>query len=265
MLKYVVREWFPRSISARLWGDRERWGLVVQPDDACWKEWQRISAKAYMITQRNSVGTMLLNAGYRVMSEMEMTGKRVLEIGPGDIQHIAFWRGRPAEYLLADIHPDMLRMAEHKLQSANIPSRSLLVRRGESLPLEDSSVDVVISFNSLEHLYPLASYLSDFSRVLRPGGTLIGAIPAEGGLAWGLGRMLTTRRWFRKNTAVDLDKIICWEHPNFADQIVKELDRCFEGQSLALWPMPVLPLLDANLVIRFVYRKGESKCFSAIP
>jgi len=259
MLKYVFREWFPRSISARLWGDRERWGLVVQPDDACYKEWLRISAKVYMITQRNSLGTLLLNAGYSVMSEIDLTGKRVLEIGPGDILHTQFWRGRPAEYILADIHPDMLSMAERKLQSANITSRSVLLRRGDTLPLGDASVDVVISFNSLEHLYPLAPYLADFSRVLRPGGTLIGAIPAEGGLAWGLGRMLTTRRWFRKNTSVDLDKIICWEHPNFADQIVEELERGFERRRLALWPLPVLPLLDANLVVRFVYCKGGNK------
>lgn len=259
MLKYVVRDWLSRGVSSRLWGDRERWGLVAQPEDACWKEWQRISAKAYMITQRNWMGTKLLNAGYQVMSEMDMTGKRVLEIGPGDIQHIAFWRGRPEEYLLADIHPDMLGMAEHKLQSANIPSRPLLVHRGEALSLEDSSVDVVISFNSLEHLYPLAFHLSEFSRVLRPGGILIGAIPAEGGLAWGLGRMLTTRRWFMKNTSVDLDKIICWEHPNFADQIVAGLDQNFERDTLALWPMPMLPLLDANLVISFRYFKREHK------
>jgi SAM-dependent methyltransferase len=256
MLRYVVREWIPQSISSRLWGDRKRWGLSVQPDDKDWKEWQRISAKAYMITQRNSVGSMLLKAGYRVMSAIDMTGKRVLEIGPGDIQHINFWRGRPAEYLLADIHPEMLSMAEEKLRLVDIPSRSLLVDRGELLPLEDSSVDVVISFNSLEHLYPLDPYLADLIRVLRPGGVLIGAIPAEGGLAWGLGRMLTTRRWFRQNTAVDLDKIICWEHPNFADQIIEELNQRFERKSLSLWPMQVLPFLDINLVIRFIYCKG---------
>ena len=259
MLKFVLRDWIPRNISALLWGDRERWGLVVQPDDTCWTEWQRIAAKAYMVTQRNTLGNLLLNAGYSVMSDIDLTGKRVLEIGPGDIQHTPFWRGRPAEYLLADIHPDMLCMAERKLQSANIPSRSLLLRRFDTLPLCDASVDVVISFNSLEHLYPLAPYLADFSRVLSPGGTLIGAIPAEGGLAWGFGRMLTTRRWFRKNTSVDLDKIICWEHPNFADQIVEELERVFERRRLALWPIPVLPLLDANLIVRFVHFKGENK------
>jgi ubiquinone/menaquinone biosynthesis C-methylase UbiE len=264
MLKYIAREWIPQSISSRLWGDRKRWGLIVQPNDTCWKEWQRISAKAHMITQRNSIGTMLLNAGYGVMSDIDIAGKRILEIGPGDIQHIDFWRERPAEYFLADIHPEMLSIAEHKLQLAGIPSRSLLVNRGEQLPIEDSSVDIVISFNSLEHLYPLSPYLLDFSRVLRPGGILIGAIPTEGGLAWGLGRMLTTRRWFNKNTNVNLDKIICWEHPNFADQIVKELDRIFKRQSLTLWPIRMLPLLDANLVIRFLYCKGDNGCNEVI-
>lgn len=257
MKPLLLRNLLPQWMSLPLWGNRKRWGVVAQPDDACWKEWQRISSDAYMATQRNNrkITATVLNAGYRVMSEIDMDGKRILEIGPGDIQHIAFWRGRPTEYLLADIHPDMLSMAEHKLQSAKVSFRSLLVRRGRPLPLEDASVDVVVSFYSLEHLYPLAPYLADFSRVLCTGGILIGAIPAEGGLAWGGGRLLTSRRWFRKNTTIDLDKIICWEHPNFADHIVAELDRCFIRRNLTLWPLPWLHLQDANLVIRFIYCK----------
>lgn len=262
MMKYRSRGWMPQPMSTRLWGNRDRWGMVPLPDDPCWEEWQRISTEAYMITQRGGLGTVVLDAGYRFISKIDMNGKRVLEIGAGDIKHISYWRGRPAEFLLADINSDMLNISKQKLKEAGIPSRSLLIRRDEPLPLEDSSIDVVISYNSLEHLHPLSSYLSDFSRVLRPTGTLIGAIPAEGGIAWGLGRMLTTRRWFKKNTKVDLDKIICWEHPNFGDQIVNELDRKFKREMVSMWPMSVLPLLDANLVIRFIYSNRDGGCFS---
>jgi len=67
--------------------------------------------------------------------------------------------------------------------------------------------------------------------------------------------MLTSRRWFKKNTNIDPDKIICWEHPNFADHIVRELDQMFTREAITYWPLPWLPLIDPNLVIRLCYRK----------
>lgn len=67
--------------------------------------------------------------------------------------------------------------------------------------------------------------------------------------------MLTSRHWFKNNTTINPDKIICWEHPNFADQILKELDQVFTRETVHYWPSPWLPLLDPNLVIRLLYRK----------
>jgi SAM-dependent methyltransferase len=257
MHRFVIRGWLPQGVRAPLWGDRERWGLTVREDDACWKQWQHSCMDFYTANQRAGVGMAVNEAGYRVMSQIDLSGQRVLEIGPGDICHVAFWRGRPSEYLLADIRPEMLDKAQSRLQAAGVVHRSLLLARGQPLPLEAASVDVVVSFYSLEHIYPLAPYLEEIRRVLRPGGTLIGAIPAEGGLAWGGGRMLTSRRWFKKHTSIDPDKIICWEHPNFADEILSELDKTFERRQARYWPLRWLPLLDTNLVIRLVYRKPD--------
>ena len=62
---------------------------------------------------------------------------------------------------------------------------------------------------------------------LKPDGIIVGAIPAEGGLLWALGRFLTSRQWLHKNTNIDYDKLICWEHPNYADFILKKLDQNF--------------------------------------
>jgi len=81
---------------------------------------------------------------------------------------------------------------------------------------------------------------------------LIGAIPAEGGLAWGVGRLLTSRRWLKANTGIDPDKLICWEHPNFADHILQALDRHFIKKTNRFWPFR-LPFIDLNLVVQFIY------------
>ena len=257
MTRLAIRHILPSFLRAPLWGDRERWGLTVKEQDPCWQEWLDTYADFYLANQREGIGTRVNDAGYRVMSSIDLSGKRVLEIGAGDIRHMPHWRGQPAEYLLADVSTDMMDFARKRLSEADIPHRPLLVKRNQLLALDDASVDVIVSFYSLEHLYPLRPYLEEMQRVLKPGGTLIGAIPAEGGLAWGGGRLLTSRRWFKKNTTIDPDKIICWEHPNFADQIVAELDQLFERQNLVHWPLSWVPLLDLNLILRFLYRKQE--------
>lgn len=252
----LIRNLLPKSLRTPLWGDRERWGLTPVPDDVCWKEWQGRYIDFYKENQREGIGTWVNDAGYGVMSSIDLTGKRVLEIGAGDIRHMKFWWSEPAEYLLADVSDEMMSFAIRRVEERGIAYRTILVERNEPLALEDASVDVIISFYSLEHLYPLRPYLDELKRLLKPGGYLIGAIPAEGGLAWGGGRMLTSRRWFKKNTNIVPDKIICWEHPNYADHILEELDKVFKREAVQHWPLPWLPILDPNLVIRLLYRNA---------
>lgn len=185
MTRLSIRHILPHFLRARLWGDRERWGLTVDEQDPCWQEWLDTYAAFYLANQREGIGTRVNDAGYRVMSAIDLSGKRVLEIGAGDIRHMPHWCGKPAEYLLADVSTNMMDFARKRLTGARIPHKCLLVERHQPLAIDDDSVDVIVSFYSLEHLYPLRPYLDEMCRVLKPGGTLIGAIPAEGGLAWG--------------------------------------------------------------------------------
>lgn len=182
-----IRNLLPKRLRTPLWGNREHWGLTPVPEDACWKEWQGRYTDFYQENQRGGMGTRVNDAGYAVMSSIDLAGKRVLEIGTGDIRHIKFWRSAPAEYLLADISEEIMSFAKKCMEERGIAYRTISVERNQPLALEDASVDVIVSFYSLEHLYPLRSYLDDFKRLLKPGGHLIGAIPAEGGLAWGVG------------------------------------------------------------------------------
>jgi SAM-dependent methyltransferase len=253
----LLRNALPSWAAAVLWGDRRRWGLRVDEQDPCWEQWQAIYADFYDATQRGGVGLVVNDAGYRIMARLDLEGKTVLEIGSGDIRHTAFWNGTPREYLLAEVQESMMQKAEAKLASLEVPTRSIRLQRGDPLPLADGSVDVILAFYSLEHIYPLAPYLKELDRVLRPGGRLAGAIPAEGGLAWGLGRSITSRRWFKKHTRIDPDKIICWEHPNFGDEIIRGLDQVLVREQVGFWPFPWVPSLDFNLLIRFAYRKME--------
>ena len=251
-----IRNILPHILSAPLWGDRKRWGLTPDSSDSCWREWQATYTEFYQSNQREKIGARVNDAGYAVMSKVDLTDKSVLEIGAGDIRHMKYWRGKPAEYILADVSPSMMDYAKRRLEESDVSYRSLMVERNQPLALDDASVDLIVTFYSLEHLYPLQPYLEEFNRLLKPGGVLVGAIPAEGGIAWGAGRFITSRRWFKKHTSIDPDKIICWEHPNFADHILETLDEWFLRDSVSHWPLPWLPVLDLNLVIQLCYRKS---------
>jgi len=255
MNQFLIRKYLPNQLKAPLWGDRKRWGLETDTSDHCWKEWQDTYTNFYQANQRQGVGQRVNDAGYEIMKSVDLSEKTVLEYGAGDIRHHLFWQGTPKEYFLADVSHKMMSYAEERLSVLGIDTSSFLLPRNQNLPLDDNSVDIIISFYSLEHLYPLDSYLLEMKRLLKPGGILVGAIPSEGGLAWGVGRMLTSRRWFKKNTSIDPDKIICWEHPNFADEIVSSLNEYFEVKKIESWPLSFLSFYDLNLVVRFICEK----------
>ena len=92
---------------------------------------------------------------------------------------------------------------------------------------------------------------------LKPDGLILGAIPNEGGLAWGMGRFLTSRRWIHTNTQIDYDKIICWEHPNFADKILDEMNKRFIQKDISYFPSIGLPSINLTLVTRFIYQNCD--------
>ena len=247
----------PYFISRRLFGARREFGPVPREDDPCWQEWTRTACLAfYEATQKRSVGKVVNDAGYRILQRVALEGRKVLEIGPGHISHMPFWRGRPREFTIADINEAMLDESTRKLHAQGVSVTPVLLSRKDlpRLPFGDGAFDIVLSFYSLEHLYPLASYLAEILRCLGRGGLLVGAIPTEGGLVWGLGRYVTSRRWLLRNTAINPDKIICWEHPTFAEEILATIQSKMRTIKLGFYPF-LLPVLDVNLLVTFVFEK----------
>ena len=170
-----IRNYFPEFLKKVLWGNRSHWGLEIDDSAPCWIKWEDEKLKFYQQNQRKGIGAVVNDAGYEVMSGIDLEGKRVLEIGAGDIRHHKFWDGAPKEYILADVHDGMMEQAKAKLDSLGIPYRAIEVERNAPLDFEPSSIDLILSFYSLEHLNPLAENLLEMKRLLKPGGLLIGA------------------------------------------------------------------------------------------
>lgn len=247
----------PSFLANPLFGDRSRFGLEIQKADPDWQEWQGFYLEFYQNTQKKGIGKKVNDAGYEILHEVDLAAKRVLEVGPGSLPHRRFWHGKPSNYTVVDIKQEFINQSVQVLKQECIATASFVLT-ADVLPLDDESIDIIICFYSLEHMHPLENYLKEFQRILRHGGLLVGAIPCEGGLAWGSGRLLTSRRYIKNKSSINPDKIICWEHPNFADQILQSLACHFESVQLQFWPLRV-PLIDFNLMCKFIYRKGYGK------
>lgn len=104
--------------------------------------------------------TLLLRELQEVLSaECQFKGGRILDYGCGNRPYEFLFKTKFDEYLGADI-------------TGNENADIILGDRGE-LPVEDGSIDCVLSSQVLEHTDNPNAYLREAFRVLRPGGLLI--------------------------------------------------------------------------------------------
>lgn len=72
------------------------------------------------------------------------------------------------------------KIIDGKYESANISVEmepTFLVEPGKPLPLQNESFDMVLSVNTLEHIYDLETVLAELIRVLKLGGRIVFAVP----------------------------------------------------------------------------------------
>ncbi len=248
----MIYKYLPYFLFKPLFGDRKKFGLTIDENDSDYKLWQNeCYLKFYADNQKGTIGKYVNNMGFKIMTHVDLSDKIVLEVGPGSIDHLDFNKSKPEKYVLADIKQDFLSISEKRLISYGIENIEKIKVMGIDIPLEDNSVDVIITFHQLEHVFELEKYLLELKRVLKNGGILIGAVPTEGGFAWGFGRFLTSRRYVKKTMNFNYDKIICWEHPNFINKIDKLIKSNFKVNRSIKRPFRFLPF-DFNLSWSFI-------------
>ena len=101
---------------------------------------------------------------------IRLAGGRVLEIGVGSGLNLPLYTDRAKEILGLDPHPKLLAMASEKPRS--IPSK-LIEGSAESIPLDDASVDAVVSTWSLCTIRDVGAALAEIRRVVKPDGQLL--------------------------------------------------------------------------------------------
>jgi len=180
-----------------------------RPAQAIWRREPRMSFYAEVILPRLCHLAMrnrdLLPYRRRTV---EAAQGRVLEIGIGSGINLPFYRSPVTELIGLEPSPALLAMARRAMAETNIPVR-LIDAGAEAIPLDDHSVDTVVTTWTLCTIPEATKALREVRRVLRPRGHLLfvehGLAPDRGVRRW---QDILTPAWKRVSGGCHLNRPI---------------------------------------------------------
>ncbi len=118
-----------------------------------------------------------LNSADRMISNLNLQGKKVLDFGSGlggVAQHLAVKHG--AHVVGAEINPYLIEESTRRKNEKNLDHLEfILAPEGEALPFADASFDSIFCRGVIVHLPKPEKIrvLKEFHRILKPGGNLM--------------------------------------------------------------------------------------------
>jgi SAM-dependent methyltransferase len=119
-----------------------------------------------------------------LIDHLDPAGRTMVDAGSGEGYGAAMLRRAGARQVIA-LEMDELA-AGHS--GSRYPEVATVRANLDALPLQDASVDAVITMQVIEHLWDLRGFLRDCRRILRPGGVIVAATPNRLTFSPGLGR-----------------------------------------------------------------------------
>jgi ubiquinone/menaquinone biosynthesis C-methylase UbiE len=112
---------------------------------------------------------------------------RVLEVGVGSGRNLPFYRPPVREVLALEPAPRLVTMAQTASRGMRMPV-SFMEASAEAIPLDEHSMDTVVTTWTLCSIPQATTALAEMRRVLRPGGRLLfvehGLSPDAGVRRW---------------------------------------------------------------------------------
>lgn len=223
--------------------------MTQTEEDQMWTSWQEAAPRIYEKTYYagNPLVSKVNLAGHTQIEKPFGSDKHfanVLEVGAGTGYHLQKVKHKFDRYMMTDISADLLEQARKRYNGRS--DVGFEVQDATKLTYEDASFDRLISVYNLEHLPQPHRVLKEWRRVLKPGGVMSISIPLDGGVAWRLGRHLTTRKSFARE-GLDLNYIIAREHVNPSYNLISLIRHYFKDVDENFFPLRV-PMVDINLV-----------------
>ena len=120
-------------------------------------------------------GEMVYEHWHRyLLAQRYVAGRRVLDAASGEGYGSSLLAGKAASVVGVDVSPEATRHASEKYAAANLRFVTASVAQ---IPLPDASFDVIVSFETIEHMTEHEEFMHEINRLLAPGGMLIISSP----------------------------------------------------------------------------------------
>jgi ubiquinone/menaquinone biosynthesis C-methylase UbiE len=133
-----------------------------------------------------------------------------------------------------DVSPETV---EYCIENSNAPNVNFTTANAQDLSgIPDSTFDVVVSFETIEHLPSMEAYLDEMLRILRPGGTFLVSTPDRriGSVLYWLFRRPQNHFHVRELSERELLKVLSRRF-----QIEHRFGQAFVSRIFVFWPVQV--------------------------
>jgi len=199
-----------------------------------------------------------------------VTGKRVVDVACGEGYGSALMSAAASSVSGVDISADAVTHA----RSAYAGRANLEFTEGSclSLPFDAGSVDVLVSFETIEHIHEQAEFLDEIKRVLKPDGVLILSSPnkAEYSDKRGYSNEFHIKELYR----AELEALLAPRFPHsrwlsqrnaFVSLIAEDGDNA-AGESLAVSQSTPDKKIDALPALYYlIFASNDSTALAALP
>ena len=132
--------------------------------------------KPWQVTQLSRIKKSLNLENYQ--------NKTVLDLGTGSGYVAVELAKLGLKVIAVDLTPEAIENLEKYKKEYGLTTLELFISSAEKLPLKDNSVDYIVSNAILEHINEEDQAITEWKRVLRPGGKMFITVPLKFRYIW---------------------------------------------------------------------------------
>jgi SAM-dependent methyltransferase len=158
------------------------------------QEWRYVTRRSWSlqdvgrfwdsVTEYDAVNKETYSYARRFTDSLELAGDLIsrdnltLDIQTRTGFGSVFWaeHGFVRKVFIVDFSPRMLSVASSRLSAAGVDFDARLIDRFP-LPFHDDTFDLVLSYETIEHIWERATFINELARVLKPGQWMILTCP----------------------------------------------------------------------------------------